>query len=151
MKVNIGKIEKAPTKEEVAAHVVNHIPVRFWRAHCVKEKATGNPHRRRKAMDEGSRELVVSIDYIFMHDNQGMPIMVIKDRRTRITTARIVPQKGNRWYGIKVLTGVIESLGHSKIILKSDQEPALISFKDAVKSEARVGDGGIAGVSVEEQ
>jgi hypothetical protein len=80
---------------------------------------------------------------MFMHDNQsegeerGMPIMVIKDRRTRIIRARIVPQKGNHAYGIKVLSGVIESLGHSRIILKSDQEPAILSLKDAVKSEVR--------------
>ena len=44
----------------------------------------------------------------------------------------------SHWYGIKVLSGVVESLGHSKVILKSDQEPALLSLKDAVKSEVRV-------------
>ena len=64
--------------------------------------------------------------------------MVIKDRKIRTIRARVVPQKGNHWYGIKVLTGVLESLGHSKIILKSDQEPARLSLKDAVKSETRI-------------
>ena len=87
---------------------------------------------------------MVPIDYMLMHDNQGegegkgMPIIVIKDRKTRVIRVRVVPQKGNRWYGIKALSGVIEGLGHPKIILKSDQEPALISLKDAAKSEARV-------------
>ena len=37
-----------------------------------------------------------------------------------------------------MLSGVIESLGHSEIILKSDQEPALMSRKYAVKSETRI-------------
>ena len=64
--------------------------------------------------------------------------MVISDRKTRIIRARVVPQKGNHAYNIKVLSGVVESLGHSKVILKSDQEPAMLSLKDAVKSEARV-------------
>ena len=67
-----------------------------------------------------------------------MPIMVVKDRKTRTIRPRVAPQKGSHWYGIKVLSGIIESLGHSKVILKSDQEPALVSLKDAVKSEARV-------------
>ena len=49
-----------------------------------------------------------------------------------------MPQKGNHAYGIKILSGVIESLGHSKVTLKSDQEPAILSLKDAVKSEVRV-------------
>ena len=56
-------------------------------------------------MDEESREPIVSVDYMFMHDNQGeggekgMPIMVIKDRKTRTIRARVVPQKGGHWYG----------------------------------------------------
>ena len=60
-----------------------------------------------------------------------------KDRKTRIIRARVVPQKSNHGYGIKVFSGVIECLGHSKVILKSDQEPALLSLKDAVKSNVR--------------
>ena len=52
VKARIGKIEGVPTKEEVAAHMVNRIPFRSWCAHCAKEKANGSPHRRRKAIDE---------------------------------------------------------------------------------------------------
>ena len=78
-----------------------------------------------------------------MHGNQaesedkGMPVMVIKDRSTGIIRARVVIQKGSRWYSIKVLSGAIESLGHSKVVLKSGQEPALLALKDSVKSEVR--------------
>jgi hypothetical protein len=103
IEAKVGKSEKAPTKEEVAAHMVNHIPFRSWCSHCVKGKAHGNPHRRKKAMDREFREPIVSVDYMFMHDNQGegeekgMPIMVVKDRKTRIIRARVVPQKGNHW------------------------------------------------------
>jgi len=67
-----------------------------------------------------------------------MPIMVSKDRRTRIIRARVVPQKGSHWYGIQVFSGVVESLGHPEVILKSVQEPSLISLKDAVRAELRI-------------
>ena len=148
--VKIAKAERAPSKEEVAMHMVNHIPFRSWCRHCVKGKAHGNQHRRRKVEEGQMRELVVSVAYMFMHDNQregeekGMPILVVKDRKTRIIRARVVPQKGNHAYGINVLSGVIESLGHSKVIL---------SLKDAVKSEVRtdVCYGGITGIRVEKQ
>jgi len=126
-KVRIGITERAPSKEEVAMHMVNHIPFRSWCSHCVKGKAHGNQHRRRKVREQEDREPIVSVDYMFMHDNQGeseekgMPIMVIKDRKTRIIRAWVVPQKGNHAYGIKVLSGVVESLGHSRVILKSDR------------------------------
>ena len=95
-------------------------------------------------MKEETREPIVSVDYMFTHDNQGegeekgMPIMVVKDRKTRIIRARVVPQKGNHWYGIKVLSGIVESLGHSKVILKSDQEPAIVSLKVEVISVVRI-------------
>ena len=118
IKVKVGKLEMAPTREEVAMHMVNHIPFRSWCSHCVKGKAHGNQHRRRKAMDEEVREPIVSVDYMFMHDNQGegeekgMPTMVVKDRKTGTLRTRVIPQKGSHWYGIKVLSGVIESLGH---------------------------------------
>ena len=32
---------------------------------------------------------------------------------------------------------MLESLGHSKVILKCDQEPAMLSLKDSVNREAR--------------
>ena len=89
MKVKIGNMEKASTSEEVAMHMVNHIPFRSWCSHCVNGKAHGNQHRRRKAMEEEVREPIVSVDYTFMHGNQGegeekgMPIMVVKDRKNK--------------------------------------------------------------------
>ena len=69
--VQIGKTERAPSKEEVAMHMVNHIPFRSWCSHCVKGKAHGNPHKRRKVREQEDREPIVSVDYMFMHDNQG--------------------------------------------------------------------------------
>jgi len=120
IKAAIGESEKLLSKEEVSMHMVNHIPFRSWCSHCVKGKSSGNQHGRRRRDEGEARQPVVSIDYMCMHDNQaegeerGMPIMVIKDRRTKIIRARVLPQKGNHAYGIKVLSGVIESLGHSK-------------------------------------
>ena len=87
---------------------------------------------------------MISIDYMFMHDKQkegeekGMPILVMKDRRTKIIRARVVPQKGKHWYAIKVLSGMLDSLGYKKAIFKSDQEPAILSLKEAVKNESGV-------------
>ena len=69
--VKIGRMERAPSKEEVAMHMVNHIPFRSWCSHCIKGKSGGNQHRRRKRDKEEAKVPVVSIDYIFMHDNQA--------------------------------------------------------------------------------
>ena len=71
VEVRVGKMEKAPSKEEVAMHMVNHIPFKSWCSHCVKGKAHGNHHKRMKAIEGEGIEPVVSVDYMFMHDNQG--------------------------------------------------------------------------------
>ena len=143
VKPMVKKDINLPSKEEVRKHMVNHIPVRSWCEHCVKGRCGGNRHSR-KDVASGEREPVVSIDYMFMNDNQqegeekGMPIIVVKDRTTRIIRSRFVPQKGHIGYAVKVVSGILESLGHSKLIFKSDQEPAILSLKDAVKSESRI-------------
>ena len=83
---------------------------------------------------------MVSIDYMFMHDRQkegeekGMPILVFKERKRRVIRARIVPQKGKHWYAIKILKGMLDSTGYKKVIFKSDQEPAMLSLKEAVQN-----------------
>ena len=99
---------------------------------------------KKKDVEFDNKGPVISVDHMFMHENQqegeerGMPIIVMKDRKTRMIRARLVPQKGNHWYSTKIVSGAIESLGHSKVTLKSDQEPSIMSLKDAVKGEVRI-------------
>ena len=101
MKAKVIRSGYNPTQREVEEHLVNHLPFRAWCRHCVKGKAKGLPHRIRKQEDKLEEEVpVVSIDYTFMHDKQkegeekGMPILVMKDRKTKVIRARVVPQKG---------------------------------------------------------
>ena len=115
-----------PTRREIEEHMVNHLPCRAWCRHCVKGKAKGLPHRVKKTEDKEDEDIpVISIDYMFMHDKQkegeekGMPILVLKDRKTKVVRARVVPQKGKQWYAIKILGGMLDSLGYKRVILKS--------------------------------
>ena len=57
--VRVARAEIAPSKEEVAMHMVNHIPFRSWCAHCVRGKASGNPHRKKKTIGGEREEPVV--------------------------------------------------------------------------------------------
>ena len=85
----------SPTQKEIDEHVVSHLPFRAWCRHCVKGKAKGLPHRIKKDKVEEQIPLV-SIDYMFMHDKQkegeerGMPILALKDRKTKMVRARVV-------------------------------------------------------------
>ena len=82
----------------------------------------------------------VSIDYMFMEDGRaelGMPILVMKDGEAGMIFANVVPQKGVEGYAVKRLSKDIDSLGHKKVILKRDNEPAIVALKDVVRIECK--------------
>ena len=64
-----------------------------------------------------------------------MPILVIKDEHTKRISAHVVPEKGRNPHAIKILRRGIENLGYKKMILRSDQEPAIMALKESVKRE----------------
>jgi len=66
-----------------------------------------------------------------------MPILVLKDRETKSIQADVVPRKGEDEYAIRRLSQMIRSLGSKKVILKSDQEPAIKSLKERVKANVQ--------------
>lgn len=139
------KIEYRPSKEEMDAHMLTHIPFKSWCPHCVKGKAKSKPHLR---MNNGKEECtvpIVSIDYMFLgckHDEeQGNPILVVKDRDppgTGLIHAYLLESKGCNSYAVDRLDKTLENLGHNRIVLKSDQEPAIVALKTAVKGRKTV-------------
>ena len=60
----------------------------------------------------------------------------MKDSNTKVMFARMMPRKGRDAYAIRQVTNDLESLGHPKIILKSDNEPAIKALKDCVRMES---------------
>ena len=92
---------------------MTHSPVRNWCIFCVKGKAKDDPHRRKIKQDEEQDIPIISIDYMFMESREarlrrkeinkrraeseeeevkGMPILVLKDSRTKVALARVVPK-----------------------------------------------------------
>ena len=132
-------VSDKPSKREVEEHMITHIPFRDWCPHCVRGKCKSTPHRKRQ--EGGEEEVpVVSVDYMFMESEdreaeKGMPILVSRDRKSKWINAAVVTQKGNCAYAVKRLSEDIGALGYNKIILKSDQEPAIKDLKIRVKAE----------------
>ncbi len=68
---------------------------------------------------------------------RGMPILVAADQASGWVGAWRVPRKGDHWYSTQVLAKQIEEWGYDRIILRSDQEPAIKALKAAVKRESQ--------------
>ena len=96
-------------------------------------KGIASAHRAGES--QSSEVPIVGVDYAFTGSKQqkseekGSPVMVIKDKRTQRILARMVPQKGRSKYAIKKLSRDIDQLGYKKVILKSDNEEALLALE----------------------
>ena len=68
-------------------------------------------------------------------EDKGMVILVLKDSRSKVALARVVPKEGRNQNAVERLQKDIAKLGYKKLILKCDKEVAIIALKEAVKHE----------------
>ena len=131
------KTEPAPSQREVEEHNLDHGGFRSWCPHCVKGRAESYGHVK-KVQNEGDVP-TIGIDYMYMHSEQeqeeekGMPIIAAKDNRTKMIMARFVRSKGLDIYAVETVKKMVERLGYKKVIMKSDNEPAILALKEAVR------------------
>ena len=141
IKVKVQKDVKEPTQAESDEHNVAHVPFRSWCPHCVKGKAKGAQHRKQ---DNVKHELpTVSFDYFYLvkkaeGEERGQPLVAIQDDESGMLRSAVLKQKGVEEYSIAVLQKFIEMLGYKKIIVKTDDEPAIVALKREVKSLTQV-------------
>ena len=88
-----------PTRNEIQAHVLTHLPHRSWCGHCLNGRGTSLPHFRSKT--EGEHVVpTVSIDYFSMgpsgqEEAQGViSMLAVKSHESRNTFAHVVERKG---------------------------------------------------------
>jgi hypothetical protein len=98
--------ETVPSAREVEEHNLDHGVFRSWCPRCVKG--------RRKRGGETGDAPTVSLDYMFTHSEQekeeekGAPIVVVKDDKTKLAMAKVVPSKGVQEYTIEVVIKFVE-------------------------------------------
>ena len=130
---------KPPAEEEVRKHNATHLPFRDWCPECVAGAANDWPHHRRST-PEVLDVLEVHVDYCFPRDAIGgdyVVVIVSRDKESRMTMAHVVPRKGGdqEWVADQFCRDLLK-LGHnSDLILKSDQEPAVV---DLLREVARL-------------
>ena len=86
----------------------------------------------------------MSIDYGFPGegDSEGhvSPVLVIRERRHKMTWAMLVPRKGNRvpWIA-KSAARFIDQLGHNRVSLRCDNEPAIEAMAREIEQARQEG------------
>jgi len=129
-----------PTHDEWEEHRIDHVPYRSWCPFCVKGRGTGIQHRK---SNEESGVPVFGFDYFLGSEVSGdredetVKILVAKCKMTKCIFAHGVPQKGidPKLYAVERLKRDVLWLGHNKLILKSDNEAAILAlFRNTFKA-----------------
>ena len=121
---------RTPTAEERREHEMTHLPFRSWCRHCVRGRGKEEPCRK----VEGERGLPeIHLDFMFMGEEKGdrtLAMLVGRERETKATFATVVPSKVVGEWTPKRLMAWIRELGleFGDVIVKSDNEPALVSL-----------------------
>ena len=127
----------APTRQEYKEHHISHWPTRDWCEHCTKGKGVSDDHLHHPDK-EAPEDPTVSLDYCFMGPEEAesdmIPVLVLFDNKSKGIWALPVTEKGANEATVNWVADTIEEMGYggTKVILKSDQEPAMLSLKKAV-------------------
>ena len=145
----IVKTPPQRTKDELERHQAIHTPYASWCKHCLAARAVRSQHpsRGRRAIvvpdiDTGVGPTKVSMDYMYLHERSGKykedaynptHMIMIEHTHGRCWAYR-VPNKGimddAHWLPERMSQGLGNvGMKHTKIQLKFDQEPAIVSVQ----------------------
>ena len=127
-----------PSDAEVAAHELTHLPFRSWCRHCVRGRGTEAPHRSTQKPDGDLPEF--SFDFAFPGNEEAgktLTVLVVKMRTTRMMMSTVIPTKSTNTFIIKRIMAFLRECGCElgKIIVKSDQEPAVLALLEELTKE----------------
>ena len=153
---------QTPTAQEMEEHRRTHFPYRNWCPHCVANRGLGERRGRHKGRHH--RIPIVGLDYWYLTAN-GMykrdqlehnamrmedemlteerskgnivKCIVVRDYESKNIFGHVVPYKGTGEdkFATQLVCEDVEWLGHTRVILKSDNEPALRALvTDALKT-----------------
>ena len=135
VKTQKGPVE--PTRAEIEAHEITHIPFRNWCKDCVRGRGRSSPH-----LNQGERIKEVPglhFDYWFPRDSPGGPritVLSMKEDCYKSHLGYVVDKKGRSDDLARKICKDLEDLGFndgSKVILKSDGENAIGDLMREIK------------------
>ena len=146
----------APTRSEYLEHCVTHNPFRPWCKHCVEGRGQEYGHYRRRDVDP-TRVPLVAFDYASMSDIGdlfGSDVEVEDDTRVRLLIVamrtpddlqtcvfgHVIPAKGVDIdkFSVDCLVEDILWSEYTSVMLKSDNEPAILQLLIAALRELRI-------------
>ena len=142
-----------PSKSDVDKHRIDHLPYASWCEDCVE--GCGIEFGHSTSSKESHSIPVIGFDYMFLtskdvltkaewmkldaseRDPYALKVLVVRDTKSKCLFAHGVPQKGvdEGRFAVSALVDDIKWMGYSKLLLKSDNEPAIVALlREALKA-----------------
>ena len=127
------------TEKERADHARTHLPYRDWCDICVRARGIAQPHGS-GASPERYSEPQISCDYWYMGgqsqaEAEKIPVLVIWEKMRKALYAHVAPSKGPQAQTLKQVGKDLGDMGVKRAVYKTDQEPAITSFAEALQVE----------------
>ena len=140
LKPKVLKSPGDPSPEEIEEHeMMGHSVHRTWCGHCMRSRGLMEKHVQQKAEDKSQSVPTLGIDYFYFgKDEEGLPHLQVRDGHSGMSWASPVPAKGNDPFAVNFMLGVLDEVGYKRLVLKSDNEPAIKALKSSVKDSSKV-------------
>ena len=129
-----------PSTAEIDEHNLTHFPYRSWCRHCVRGRGKEASHI--KSRNEPGDVPEFHFDWCFPGEEEAfknLTVLVGRMRGTRMTMSTLMPSKSTGEFASRRIMAFLRECGCelSKIIVKTDQEPAILSMVgDIIKIRA---------------
>ena len=129
-----------PTPAERERHNATHLPYRPWCSICVKANGKEDPHYRQVKSELQSGIPEAAMDYASLCETRDksdkIRLMIGKERWTKSFFCHKVKCKGlGDPYIVTNVVKSIETMGHTKIALTTDGEPAIVQVQAEIQKK----------------
>ena len=152
-KIRVGRKPHEPTRQEREEHEVDHEPYRAWCQACVAGRGRAQYHITADHSDDAVPVLGVDYGYLSKRsatdddnnddkDESGQPcspILCGRCSKDRWIEGCVVPSKGvEHPYNVQALTNMLKNAGCRRMLVRSDQEPAILALIRQAGTAARL-------------
>lgn len=130
--VKLAKIEEPTAKQRETHELENHAVYRNWCPVCAAARATGTQHKSASKLSKDDEGPKVFSDFFFMStDAESAPFLAMKSSKSGRLGATALPSKATEEFAVQFASRFMAETGHRRFLNCSDNEPAIVSLKEA--------------------
>ena len=130
--VKVAKVDEPTARQRETHELENHAVYRSWCSVCAAARSTGTKHRSTpKDVREEEGPKIFSDFYYMSTDAESAPFLALKSSKSGRLGATALPSKATEEFAVQFASRFMEESGHKRFLNCSDNEPAMVSLKEA--------------------